>query len=228
MWVHSEGLGLRAQIRATSGLWSVAQRPERVTSAGALNRRLTGWHVCYDDKSCVSHLMPQKLHPLLDPVICTTQERNTAADAMDDEEGSTPESHPALLTVSGDAVLRFWVEVSLRPLLDSDGCGKRPTYPLSYWRRPQHYPRNPVLDSSILYPNDVLTLARSCFPLVPMKWGIPQGGAAGLSLLLHAGHRAAARFLPDAIAARAAAGVLGRAGPVSSARWVPGWASKQS
>ncbi len=35
-----------------------------------------------------------------------------------------PESHPALLTVGGDAVLRFWVEVTLRPLLGSDGCGK--------------------------------------------------------------------------------------------------------
>ena len=37
--------------------------------------------------------------------------------------GRTPESHPALLTVGGDAVLRFWVEVTLRPLLGSDGCG---------------------------------------------------------------------------------------------------------
>jgi hypothetical protein len=35
-----------------------------------------------------------------------------------------PESHPALLTVGGDGVLRFWVEVTLRPLLGSDGCGQ--------------------------------------------------------------------------------------------------------
>ncbi len=52
------------------------------------------------------------------------QERSAAAAAVDDEEGSMPESHPALLTVGGDAVLRFWVEVTLRPLLGSDGCGK--------------------------------------------------------------------------------------------------------
>ena len=36
-----------------------------------------------------------------------------------------PESHPALLTVGGDAVLRFWVEVTLQPLLGSDGCDFR-------------------------------------------------------------------------------------------------------
>ena len=52
------------------------------------------------------------------------QERDAAAAAVDDEEGCVPESHPALLTVGGDAVLRFWVEVTLRPLLGSDGCGQ--------------------------------------------------------------------------------------------------------
>jgi len=45
-----------------------------------------------------------------------------------------------------------------------------------------------------------------------------QGGAAGLALLLHARHRAAAGVLAHAAAGGAAAGVLGHARPVPSAR----------
>ena len=45
-----------------------------------------------------------------------------AAAGSEDEEGGPEQSQPALLTVGGDSVIRFWIKVTLQPLLCSDRC----------------------------------------------------------------------------------------------------------
>ena len=142
------------------------------------------------------------------------QERNAAAAAAaDDEEGAMPESHPALLTVGGDAVLRFWVEVTLRPLLGSDGCGKQRLQPSRHMTglHPTALPdRGSGGPFSYLCPR----VARTHLIGVSST----QGCTAGLSFLLHARHRTASRVFAHAAAGGPAAGVLGHARPVASAR----------
>lgn len=59
--------------------------------------------------------------------IIMMQERDSeaaaaAAAGSEDEEGGAEQSQPALLTVGGDSVIRFWVKVTLQPLLCSDRC----------------------------------------------------------------------------------------------------------
>lgn len=49
-----------------------------------------------------------------------------AAAGSEDEEVGPEQSQPALLTVGGDAVIRFWVKVTLQPLLCSDRCDCTP------------------------------------------------------------------------------------------------------